>query len=53
LFDGDGDGVLDLFVGSFDGKIRIFHNVGSARAPSFAAGQILKAEGKDFEISNW
>jgi FG-GAP-like repeat len=50
LFDGDGDGRLDLFVGSGAGKVRIYHNIGSAHAPTFAAGQLLKTEGNEFQI---
>ncbi len=50
LFDGDGDNKLDLFVGSGSGQVRIYHNVGSAHAASFAAGQPLKTEGKEFRI---
>jgi len=50
LFDGDGDNRLDLFVGSGSGQVRIYHNVGSAHAASFAAGQMLKTEGKEFAI---
>jgi hypothetical protein len=50
LFDGDGDNRLDLFVGSGSGQVRIYHNVGSAHVASFAAGQLLKSEGKEFRI---
>lgn len=35
LADVDGDGLVDLLVGSGDGKIRLFANVGTATDPSF------------------
>lgn len=53
LFDCDGDRRLDLLVGSFDGKIRLYPNVGSASAPAFGAGALMQAQGKDVEVSNW
>jgi hypothetical protein len=31
----DGDGDLDVFVGGFDGRTRLFSNTGSATAPAF------------------
>jgi hypothetical protein len=51
--DADGDGRLDLFVGSFAGKILLHRNVGSATAPVFARGAPLQAGGEDIRISNW
>ena len=53
LFDADRDGKLDLFVGSFDGKIAHHRNAGTARAPRFAAGVLLEADGAVLAISNW
>ncbi len=34
----DGDGLLDVMVGEFDGDFNYFRNTGSAAAPAFAAG---------------
>jgi len=53
VIDHDGDGKLDLLVGSFEGKILIHKNVGTASAPVFEAGEFLRAGGEDLHISNW
>ncbi|MBI5362683.1 MAG: hypothetical protein HZA53_05855 [Planctomycetes bacterium] len=53
LYDLDRDGRLDLFVGSFAGKVLHFRNVGDARAPAFAPGELLRADGADLALSNW
>ena len=37
LADLDRDGLLDLLVGGFDGRVRFYRNVGSATEPAFAA----------------
>lgn len=41
--DWDGDGKADLLVGSGDGAVLWYHNVGEARAPRLAAGVELVA----------
>lgn len=49
--DFDGDGLRDLLVGQFgDGKLRIYKNVGDARAPKFADFQWFVADGKEGTI---
>lgn len=49
--DFDGDGLRDLLVGQFgDGKLRIYRNVGDARAPKFADFQWFVADGKEGTI---
>lgn len=53
LHDQDGDGLLDLYVGTFAGKILVHRNVGTATAPAFARAEFLKADGEDLHISNW
>jgi len=53
LNDANGDGLLDLYVGCFRGKILFAENVGTAKQPKFDTAKFLQAEGKDIEISNW
>ncbi len=45
--DMDGDGLADLLVGQFgDGKLLVFRNTGSAKAPVFAKATEFVADGK-------
>lgn len=53
LLDDDRDGRLDLYVGSFSGQILRFHNVGTAQAPAFAKGELVRGAGEELKISNW
>jgi len=41
----DGDGDLDLVVGSDEGRVYLFENVGTRRAPSLAVGRLLVYQG--------
>ena len=44
--DFDGDGLPDLLVGQFGGgKLRIFHNEGSAREPKFVRSAYFQCAG--------
>ena len=43
--DWDGDGDFDLLVGDGEGKVSWFENVGTQRAPKFAAAQVIVAPG--------
>lgn len=47
------DGKTDLLVGNFRGTIEYFENTGTNKAPKYAAGKMLQAEGKDIKIHNW
>ena len=53
LYDANGDGLLDLYVGCFRGKILFAPNTGSRAEPVFGKPRYLQAEGKEIEISNW
>jgi len=49
--DFDGDGVPDLLVGQFgDGKLRIYKNVGTAKAPRFDGFSWFKTGEQDGRI---
>jgi len=51
LVDWNEDGKLDLLVGQFgEGKLRIFLNAGSVRAPSFEGFTYLQAGGADATV---
>ena len=53
LLDFDFDGKQDLLVGDFSGHIHFFKNTATNKAPIFAAGKMLEANGKPIKISNW
>jgi hypothetical protein len=53
LHDANGDGLLDLYVGSFQGKILLSMNVGKPNSPAFRSPKWLQAEGQEIQISNW
>jgi hypothetical protein len=44
--DWDGDGLLDLIVGCGDGSVLFYRNVGTAREPKLAEGEVLIPPGK-------
>lgn len=47
----DGDGLKDLLVGQFgEGKLRIYKNTGSAKAPAFKEFEYLKAGGETAKV---
>lgn len=49
--DFDGDGVRDLLVGQFgSGKLRIYRNRGSAKAPEFSTFAWFQAGGADARV---
>jgi hypothetical protein len=50
LHDMDGDGVDDLVVGDFSGNFTVYRNAGSAKAPEFTSGVLLKAGGADAHV---
>src|SRR5262249_21688602 len=37
----DGDGLVDLFAGTAEGRVFFFHNVGTRTAPVLSAGRLL------------
>ncbi len=50
VVDFDRDGKKDLLVGTFDGAVlRVYKNVGSDKAPRFAAFSLAKAQGQDMK----
>lgn len=51
LHDWDGDGVRDLLVGQFgDGKLRIYKNFGTDKAPRYFGFEFFRAGGQDATI---
>lgn len=53
LHDVDGDGLLDLVVGSFAGRFQLYRNVGTRTAPAFEARGHLQAGGVAAKVPNW
>jgi hypothetical protein len=50
-FDWDGDGLVDLLVGQFDGgKLRLYRNVGTRREPRFEGFKYVKAGGSEASV---
>lgn len=50
--DWNGDGKTDLIVGSMDGRIRIYLNIGTPSLPSFTSPFFLQLNGKEFDIGS-
>ena len=53
LYDWDKDGVMDLLVGGFAGRVRIYLNQGSNRNPVFGGFDWIMAEGEVAKVRNW
>ncbi len=53
FYDFDKDGIKDLIIGEFKGKIRFYKNVGSKEIPQFNEFSYLKAEGEDIVVPNY
>jgi len=50
--DWNGDGTMDLLVGSMDGRIKVYLNKGSERAPVFDSYSFLQIGGRDFDAGS-
>ena len=50
IADVDGDGKLDLVVGDFSGKFRVYRNTGTNKEPRYAAGSWLQAGGQEAKV---
>ena len=50
LYDWDGDGLNDLLCGNGDGWVFFFKNIGTAQAPTYAAGTQIQAGGTDLNL---
>jgi hypothetical protein len=48
--DFDGDGAPDLLVGQFDGRLRVYKNVGTAMAPRFDGFTYFKSGEQDGRV---
>jgi len=46
------DGLIDLLVGSMDGRIKIYLNKGSVSAPVFDSYSLLQVGGRDFDAGS-
>ena len=53
LVDFDRDGVLDLIVGTYHGRLQLYRNVGSAGEPRFADVGLLEVDGEPVKLRNW
>lgn len=51
--DWDRDGRKDLIVGSTDGKIRYYRNVGTDAAPTFSTTTMLRDGGSDIDVGSY
>ena len=52
--DWDGDGLKDLIVGEFspNGKVRLYKNVNTNKAPEFDSYTYMQANGSDIKLSS-
>jgi hypothetical protein len=49
----DGDGDLDLLVGTFVGKIVVYRNDGTPAVAKLAEGVPMSAAGQEIKLHNW
>lgn len=51
--DMNGDGILDLILGSSNGKIACYENIGTADTPLFESYEYLKADGEEINFYSY
>ena len=53
FYDGNGDGLMDMFVGNSSGNVYLYPNTGTAAAPTWGARSFLTADGATIDVGSY